>query len=414
MKFSKLSPKQAEIFKFPHENYDALICDGAVRSGKTIMMTISFVLWAMETFNGSTFAICGKTVQSAERNIIAPLLAIKSMTNHYSMTYTRSTHLLTVKRGTIENYIYVFGGKDESSYMLIQGVTLAGVLLDEVALMPRSFVEQAITRTLSVDNSKLWFNCNPENPTHWFHEEWILKAEGKNAKHLHFLMEDNPSLSSRALERAKVQFTGVFYDRYILGQWVKAEGLVYPMFDKIEHTFKDEEAPKSGEYFVSIDYGTVNPCSMGLWCISGLVAYRVDEYYFDSRKKGRQLTDEQYYEALEKLIGSKVVQYVVVDPSAASFIQCIRNHGKFSVRSAKNDVSDGIRYTATYLKSGRLKFHRDNCKDSIREFGLYSWDEKAGQDAVIKENDHAMDEIRYFCMTAFRRKLPNRGFGLGD
>lgn len=236
MRFERLSPKQAEIFKFPHEGYDALICDGAVRSGKTIMMVYSFVIWLMASFNGALFAICGKTVQSAERNIIQPLLETKSMTDHYGMSYTRSTKLLTIRHSKKVNYVYVFGGKDESSYMLIQGLTLSGVLLDEVALMPRSFVEQAITRTLSVDNALLWFNCNPEHPMHWFYQEWILQAEKHNAKHLHFLMDDNPSLSPKALQRAKASFSGHFYQRYIEGKWVAAQGLVYPMFDMDRHT----------------------------------------------------------------------------------------------------------------------------------------------------------------------------------
>lgn len=274
MKFKKISPKQAEVFKFPHEGYDALICDGAVRSGKTMMMIYSFILWAMNSFDGAIFAICGKTVQSAERNIMQPLMETKSMTDAYKITYTRSMKLLTIRSGNVLNYFYVFGGKDESSYMLIQGLTLSGVFMDEVALMPRSFVEQAITRTLSVDDAKLWFNCNPENPTHWFYNEWILKAEKHNAKHLHFLMEDNPGLSEKSLEKAKRDFQGAFYQRYVLGKWVKAEGLIYPMFTKEFHVVPTEPRPYS-EYQVSIDYGIQNATSMGLWGKSGETWYRI-------------------------------------------------------------------------------------------------------------------------------------------
>lgn len=304
MRFDRLSPKQAEIFTFPHEGYDALICDGAVRTGKTMMMVNSFLLWAMGEFNGQAFAICGKTVASAERNIITPLLSLKSVTSHFTISYTRATRLMTVRRKDRINYFYVFGGKDESSYTLIQGITLAGVLLDEVALMPRSFVEQAITRTITVENRRLWFNCNPESPNHWFYKEWICRHEAHNAKYLHFLLEDNPGFTPKALEKAKSGFVGTFYDRYIMGRWVVAEGAVYPHFDPKKHTFQPRDAPKNGMYYLSCDYGTANPFSLGLWRVSGGKAYRIAEYYYDSRAPehyGRQQTDEEYCDQLEKL-----------------------------------------------------------------------------------------------------------------
>lgn len=404
MRFNSISPKQAEIFKFPHQGYDALICDGAVRTGKTTLMTVSFILWAMSRFNGHNFAICGKTVQSAERNIVRPLLSLKSMTDRYAISYTRATHILTVRYRNQENYIHIFGGKDESSFMLVQGITLAGVLFDEVALMPRSFVEQARTRTLSIDNALLWFNCNPENPAHWFYTEWICKPEEHNAKHLHFLLEDNPGMSTKAIEKAKAGFTGAFYERYILGRWVVAEGAIYPLFNKKTHIFRDDNIPKSGQYYMSCDYGTINPFSLGLWCVSGGIAYRLKEIYHDSRLEGKQFTDEEYYCLVEQLAGGLPIQYIVVDPSAASFIQCIRRHGRFGVRLAINSVLDGIRYTGGFLQSGRLLLH-ESCKDSIREFGLYRWDEKSPVDKPIKENDHAMDDIRYFCATVLYGEL---------
>ena len=201
MTFAKLSAKQKTVFKWCYNSdYKALICDGAVRSGKTICMITSFILWAMRCFNGATFGICGKSVGSAERNIIMPLQAIVDITKNFKMNYTRSIHLLTIEGMGKVNYFYVFGGKDESSYMLIQGITLSGVFLDEVALMPKSFVNQAITRTLSVENSLYWFNCNPDSSEHWFFKEWIQKAKDRNALHLHFLMSDNPTLSKKQLD----------------------------------------------------------------------------------------------------------------------------------------------------------------------------------------------------------------------
>lgn len=394
------SDKQKQILKFPYMGKTALICDGAIRSGKTSIMSLSFILWAMGSFSGCSFGICGKTVISAERNVIKPLLGIKYLREHFIVRFTN--HILTVSKGERTNTFYVFGGKDESSYQLIQGITLAGVLLDEVALMPESFVNQALARC-SVEGSKFWFNCNPEHPEHWFYKEWILGAEKHDAMHLHFQLDDNPSLSEKIKQRYHNSYTGVFYDRYILGRWVIAEGLVYPMFDKELHTYKAEPQER-GRWYVSIDYGTVNPFSAGLWYATKDKAYRVAEYYWDSRSKGGQKTDEEYYTALEKLLAGKSIEYIVIDPSAASFIECIRRHGRYRVKQAVNDVVDGIRVTSTLLKGGCLLLH-ESCKDSIREFSMYSWDNKANDDKPIKEYDHAMDDIRYFCNTVLQREF---------
>lgn len=396
MKFESISPKQLEIFKFPHEDYDALICDGAVRSGKTIMMTVSFLEWAMNEFEESSFAICGKTVRAAERNIIMPLLQMRSVARKFEITYTRSISLMTVKWEKTTNYFYIFGGKDESSYMLIQGITLAGVLFDEVALMPQSFVEQAITRTLSIDRSKLWFNCNPESPMHWFYQEWVLKPELHHAKHLHFLMDDNPALSEKAKERAKASFSGVFYDRYILGKWVAAAGLIYPDVANGQGIVKNEPRDYV-KFYISIDYGTLNPFSAGLWGLSKGVWYRFDEYYHNGREN-RQLTDGEYYSELERLAGKRHISAVVIDPSAASFITLMKRQGKFRVLPADNEVLDGIRNTAAMFRSGRIKIC-ENCSAAIQEFSAYCWDNKKNEDKPVKEHDHAMDEIRYFVNT---------------
>lgn len=402
MRFERVSQKQANIFRFPHLGYDALICDGAVRTGKTIMMTVSFLEWAMHEFNGMSFAVCGKTVRAAERNIIMPLLSLRSVVRKYHISYTRSVSMMTVWRGSTENRFYVFGGKDESSYMLIQGVTLAGVLFDEVALMPESFVDQAIARTLSVPQAKLWFNCNPESPAHWFYQEWVLKPQKHNAMHLHFLMEDNPGLTPKEIAKAKASFSGVFYDRYIRGEWVAAEGLVYP--DQANGQGVVPPQPRDyADYCISCDYGTLNPCSMGLWGLCKGVWYRFGEYYHDGRKDG-QRTDEEHYAALESLAEGRRIRAVVVDPSAASFITCIRRHGKFYVRPADNAVIDGIRETAAAFRSGKIAICSD-CSGAVTEFKLYRWDEKANDDRVVKENDHAMDDIRYFVRTVVAHKV---------
>lgn len=363
-------------------------------------MVAGFFLWAMTSFDGESFAICGKTVSSLRRNIVMKLQ--DWLGGVYQITEKRSDGRLIVSDGKRTNSFFLFGGKDESSYSLIQGITLAGVLLDEVALMPQSFVEQACARC-SVAGSKLWFNCNPGGPEHWFYKEWVLKAKERNALRLRFTMADNAALDPSIRQRYERQYTGVFYRRYILGEWCVAEGLIYE-FDKQVHTVAELPADmdKYGEWYISVDYGTLNPFSAGLWWVHGGRAVRVDEYYYSGREKNRMLTDEDYYKELDKLAGDRLIRSVIVDPSAASFIATIRRHGRFSVRKAKNNVLPGIRLTAVMLKAGVIRIS-ENCKDAIREFGLYRWEEKGETDRPIKENDHAMDDIRYFCATVMRR-----------
>ena len=388
-----LSEQQRKILAFPFTHYDALICDGAIRSGKTSIMTVSFIDWAMRTFSGQRLGLCGKTVDSCVKNLVSPYLNTGWAKGRYALKWKRSDKVLEVRAGAVVNYFEVFGGRDESSFMLIQGRTLAGVLLDEVALMPRSFVEQALARC-SVSGSRLWFNCNPGPPSHWFYTEWIQKAAEHNALHLHFDLEDNPGLTPDVIARYESMYTGVFYRRYILGEWCLAEGLVY---DFGEQNITDD-APEDGEWYISVDYGTMNPFSAGLWCLRGERAVRVSEYYYSGRTQFVPKTDEEYCDAVVQLAGNRQIKRVIVDPSAASFIAALRKRG-FTVIQANNDVMDGIRRTAVYLRNGNIKINRA-CGSSIAEFGLYRWDEKASEDKVIKENDHAMDDIRTrFCGT---------------
>ncbi len=395
-----ISEKQKKILAFPYSRFDAIICDGAVRSGKTSIMMWSFVEWAMREFNFQRFGICGKTVDSASKNIIAPFVAMTLAKRRYIMRWRRSEKVLEVRRGSVVNFFEIFGGKDEGSAALIQGRTLAGVLLDEVALMPRSFVEQALARC-SVDGARLWFSCNPESPQHWFKREWIDQREKRNALYLHFEMRDNPSLSEKTLAQYESRYTGVFYDRYIRGLWVLAEGLVYDFFGEGQIV---DDVPQSGRYYISCDYGTLNPFSAGLWCWDGKTATRIREYYYSGRSSQANKTDEEYYTELEKLADGLPIENIVVDPSAASFIETIRRHGQWTVRKAANDVIPGIVTTSRLLKNGTVKIHR-GCVNTIREFGLYRWDEKSAEDKVIKEHDHAMDDTRYFCHTILRRKV---------
>lgn len=373
---------------------DGILCDGAVRAGKTVCLTDGFFLWSMASFDKQVFGLCGKTIASLRRNIVEHLG--QWLGGLFTVREHRSENKLIVsdRQGHVNTY-YLFGGQDESAYQLIQGITLAGILLDEAALMPRSFVEQAAARC-SVPGAKLWLSCNPEGPEHWFYKEWVCKASEKHLLRLRMTMEDNPSLSPEVKARYRRLYTGVFYERYVLGRWVAAEGRVYDFGP--EHVVHD--LPQAGRYYISVDYGTRNPFSAGLWCVAGGVAYRVREFYHDGRATGRMLTDEQYHAALVALAGGVQVEKVIVDPSASSLIATIRHHGVFSVRRARNAVLPGIRLVAQLLQAGRLKIGA-GCRDTIREFGAYRWEE--GKDAPVKENDHAMDDVRYFCATVMGR-----------
>lgn len=398
MKFVPFSKKQLTVISWWHpssryHDRDAIICDGAIRSGKTLCMSLSFVFWALTHFDNASFAICGKTVSSLKRNVITPLEASLNELG-FDCRNKQSKNLLEISFCGRKNRFYLFGGKDESSAALIQGITLAGVMLDEVALMPRSFVEQAVARC-SVNGSKMWFNCNPENPHHWFYNEWILKAKEKNALYLHFEMKDNPSLSKEIIRRYEGLYTGAFYERFVRGKWVAAEGLIYPFFGP---KYLCDPPYTAESYCISCDYGTVNPFSLGLWAKSEGRWYRIAEYYYSSRQSGEQKTDEEYYDALCLLSADKKIDCVVVDPSAASFIEVIKRHGRFRAVKAKNDVADGIRQVGDALKSRKINICR-NCTDTIREFSLYRWDEASAKDRPKKENDHAMDDIRYFTST---------------
>ena len=399
MSYKAFSPKQRTVLTWwtPGSEYhskDAIICDGAVRSGKTLAMGLGFCLWAMSCFDGQKFGVCGKTIASLRRNVLSEILPRLEALGA-TWKEKRTENLVTITFRGHRNRFYIFGGRDESSAALIQGITFAGVLLDEVALMPRSFVEQACARC-SVAGSRLWFNCNPAGPGHWFYQSWILEAEKRNCLRLHFTMEDNPSLTEAIRERYRRLYTGVFYRRFILGQWAQAEGRVYDFFEPD----MVGTPPKEGydQWYISCDYGTVNPTSMGLWGRCRGIWYRVKEFYFDSRAQMRQMTDAEYAQALENLAGGRQITAVIVDPSAASFMETLRRRG-WPVRKAENDVLSGIRLTSDCLKSGKIVIC-EGCADCLREMDAYVWDLSSGaKDRVRKENDHAMDDMRYFVST---------------
>lgn len=406
-RFRPFSEKQQKILTWwlpssPVRGRDGVIADGAIRSGKTLAMSLSFVFWAMSQFEGASFAMCGKTIGSFRRNVLF-LLEHMLAARGYGMHDLRSQNVLVITHGERKNYFYLFGGKDERSQDLIQGITLAGVFFDEAALMPESFVNQATGRC-SVEGSKFWFNCNPAGPQHWFKKNWIDVCGRRNLLRLHFTMEDNLSLSEAVRRRYETLYSGVFYRRYVLGEWVMAEGAVYDMFDEAVHVVPEEERVYS-EYYVSVDYGTQNPTVFLLWGLSDGVWYGVREYYYSGRDEGRQMTDGQYADAMEAFLEGVRVQAVIVDPSAASFIAELRGRG-YAVRKANNQVADGIRQVGRLLADGRLVLCQ-GCRETVREFRSYVWDAAAGNagvDRPVKQNDHCMDAVRYFCMTVVRRE----------
>ena len=405
MSYAGFSPKQRRVMSWwvPGNRdcqREAIVCDGAVRSGKTMAMGLSFFLWACASFDRQRFGICGKTISSLRRNVLSEILPrLEGLGATWKEK--RTENLVTVRFLGRENRFYIFGGRDESSASLIQGITFAGILLDEVALMPRSFVEQACARC-SVAGSRLWFNCNPAGPSHWFYQTWILEAEKRNCLRLHFTMEDNPSLTPEIRQRYERLYTGVFYRRFIQGQWAQAEGRVYDFFEP--EMVRAVPGGPFEKWYISCDYGTVNPTSMGLWGKCGGVWYRVKEFYFSSRQAQKQMTDEEYASALGNLAENRNITAVIVDPSAASFIEVLRRKG-WRVKKADNDVLSGIRLTSDALKEGKIIIC-EGCADCLREMDEYVWDLSSGnKDRVKKEHDHAMDDMRYFVSTVLKEQV---------
>ena len=413
-KFKPFSRKQRMLLNWWHKDkkyhdMDGIIADGAIRSGKTVAMVLSFVIWAMVTFSGENFIMAGKTVGSFRRNVLAPLKSMM-ISRGYDLEDLRSDNLLTITRNGVTNYFYIFGGKDEASQDLVQGITAAGCYLDEVALMPESFVNQATGRC-SVDGSKLWFNCNPEGPMHWFKREWIDKRDEKNLLFLHFTMDDNLSLSDAIKARYKSMYSGVFYYRYIKGLWAVAEGLIYPMFGE-SNMYDDASRPialdATAVRYIAVDYGTTNPCVFLDIRDDGKDIWVDAEWRWDSKSEQAQRlpvpnkTDSEYADAMREFMTEDPEKQcmIVVDPSAKSFITELRNRG-FYVKEGDNDVLDGIRVVSSLFTQKKLHIHR-RCEGLIRELRSYVWDEKTaqrGEEKPVKMQDHGPDSLRYVINT---------------
>ena len=428
IRFKEFSKKQMKVLTWwaegsPYKDYDGIIADGSIRAGKTVAMGISFVIWAMETFDAQNFAVCGKTVGSFRRNVwkwLKPVLLIRG----YRIEESRTENLIVIAKGKIVNYFYIFGGRDESSQDLIQGITLAGLFCDEVALMPESFVNQATGRC-SVEGAKLWFNCNPDSPMHWFLLRWINEKDKKKLLHLHFTMDDNLSLSEAVRERYRTMYSGVFFQRFILGLWVMAQGAIYRDAWSEDLLFDDDRLEWINKNlhimrrYIAIDYGTVNPMVFLDIYDDGDDIWVANEYYWDSRKEEREKDNSQYGDELMEFISGcgLTPEAVIIDPSAASFKIEMRNRGlraKETVETinADNDVIEGIRKVNTLFTKRKIHFHRTRCSKCISEHQSYVWDDKAlqnsGKEKPIKVADHTCDALRYFVATILRpRRIAN-------
>ena len=350
-----------------HERCRMMLADGAIRSGKTVAMILSFLRWSLKTYRGQCFILAGVTSGALRRNVLEPML---SMLETLGIPYVWKRAEAAVLIGG--NTYYLFGADKDNAQDRLQGLTAAGAFADEAALFPRSFVDQMIGRC-SVEGSRIFLNCNPNGAYHYIKTDFIDRAEEIGLYRLHFTMEDNLTLSPAIRESYARSFTGVFYRQYILGEWVSAEGAVYPMWDDTENTY-DETGPEMYEgmrRFCAVDYGTVNPC-----------------VFLDARDDGHtyRIAKEYYWDSVE-----------------------MKNRG-YRVLNAVNEVREGIAVTGVLIGSRQVLAERSRCPQLLREMHSYVWDDRArlrGEEKPLKERDHAMDALRYLCHTKTDRfRLP--------
>lgn len=387
-RFKPFSRKQRKVLNWwcrssPVRDYNGIIADGAIRSGKSVAMSLSFVIWAMSEFEACNFAMCGKTIGSFRRNVLF-WLKLMLRSRGYSVSEQRTENLVIVKRNNVQNYFYVFGGKDERSQDLIQGITLAGVFFDEVALMPESFVNQATGRC-SVDGSKFWFNCNPGSPAHWFKTGWIDKRADKRLLYLHFTMGDNLSLTEAVKERYRGMYTGVFFKRYILGEWKSADGVIYRQFaDDPERFILDEVPADIIIGTMGLDFGGNGSAHAG--CLVGITrGYRsiviLDEYYRKEVIDPGTLTDDVCGFVQRSQAQCRATS-IWCDSAETTLIKGIRTevfarHIPVEVRNArKGEIIDRIRLCDMLMSQGRFFIMR-RCRHTIAALSEAVWDGKS-------------------------------------
>lgn len=391
-----LSPKQREFVKYGTHRWN--FKGGATRSGKTYLDFRWIIpIRIRERIGKDGLAvILGVTKSTIERNVLEPMRNIYGDELVGTISSDNTAWIFGEK-------CYCLGAEKASQVSKIRGASIKYCYGDEVADWSEE-VFALLKSRLDKEYSCFDGTFNPQYPDHWLKKFLDSNADIFSQT---YTIDDNPFLPESFKENLKKEYEGtVYYDRYILGLWVRAEGLVYPMFGDDCIT---QEIPDTGDYYISIDYGTLNPFSAGLWCVGKRSAVRIAEIYYSGRETRVQKTDEEYCDMVERLAGEKTIRAVVVDPSAASFIEALRRRGRFKVRHADNDVMNGIRTVSDFLRNGKIKIH-ESCENTIREFGLYRWDEKSESDRVVKENDHAMDEVRYMAMTVLKKAFKEHIF----
>jgi len=403
-----ISGQQMKILAFPYtDKYQTIICDGAVRSGKTSIMTIAFVDWAMREFNGCAFGICGKTTTSAIRNIVKPYMSL-SYSKKYDINLTRSDNKLIASHGYKTNIFYIYGGKDESSYTLIQGITLAGVLFDEVALMPQSFVDQALARCISFPNRKYWFNCNPESENHWFYKEWICQPEKHEALHLHFLMSDNPIMTQNEIDKTANMWSGIFYKRYVLGQWVTADGAIYQIFSENNKKFLIEREEtltrKYSKIYIGVDWGNGGK-SRNVYTAVGIVGYFEEVVILKSMAwNSEKVTPIELEQSMIEFVKEveKNFGYVcgIFCDQPLTFIngcrEALKKSGMYNTITMvfKRKIIDRIIVTLKLFGTNRLKINNE-CKNIIEAFNTAVWD-KTKENTRLDNGTSDIDSLDSF------------------
>lgn len=362
---------------------------GAVRSGKSFASLLAFEDFCKNGPPGD-FIILGKSRDTIKRNVLYPLRHLLG---------DRFNFYLGRAEATLYNRVmHIVGASDERAAQKIQGATAAGAYVDEIATIPEAVFEMLKSR-LSITGARLFGTTNPDSPFHWLKQKFIDRAHELDIRYWNFCLEDNPSLDKVFVDNIKKEYQGLWYQRYIEGKWVLAEGTIFDFFNRDIHVINFPPGAAS-HYVVGVDYGTSNPTAFSLIGYSDKTfpnKWLEKEYYWDSRKTLRQKTDTEYALDLQKFIQGYNVRSIYIDPSAVSFRVELRRQGFTGIVEAQNEVLDGIRYHSLQLSNGTFKICH-NCTKAIEEYSTYHWDEKAsqrGEDKPKKENDHLMDSIRY-------------------
>lgn len=405
MEVSQFGAKAHRFISTPYSDDATItILDGSVRSSKTFSMIpkLLFKILPAQGHKG-TGLITGVSKDTIKRNILNDIFTFVGEGNY---SYNKNTGELDLMGYPIQ----VIGAKDEGSEKYIRGGTFAWAYGDEISLMPESFFKQLLNR-LSVPGARFYGTTNPDSPFHYLYVEYITDPErlaSGMVNVIHFRLDDNPSLSRGYKQFIRKAYSGVFYLRYIEGRWVVAEGAIYKdcwsddlIFDELPHKLTSPEGYL--ERFVAIDYGTTNPMVFLDIVDDGKTLWVTKEYYWDSKKEGRQKTDSQYADDLLAFIAGNNVSAIVLDPSAASFKAELRTRGLF-VKDADNEVIDGIRMVSTMMNLRYVRIHRD-CVKTIAEHQSYAWNEKRADKGIeepVKANDHTCDALRYGVKTKIK------------